>query len=246
MIYTMKFFCNNSTKEVNAEDFRKSVIAKCEKSLSPDDIAKILGHFSKEAFSSNARKIPHLIFSKPYNNLFMLKAYEDEGLELLNRVKKVLLDGDFIVSGKEFSITSFKLYNETLYPSLTDNKIKYKTLTPILFYKRNKRKIFDAIYFKNRNDKVKMREELIKDSSAIFRAKIKNILCTFKGKDDYSFFDEVDIKWNDLKIIMINDKGVKTPAFVGEFESHWELPRVIGDRVGIGYGQIHRVYKDNK
>ena len=109
-----------------------------------------------------------------------------------------------------------------------------------MLFRHNRRKVFDGIIF--HNEDLKKRE--IEFKKVVNDFIIKNIRyqmqVLFKDKE-YKVFDDIKLEWDEFKIIMIEHKDRKEPVVLGKFSCDWELPRFIGSRVGIGFGEISKV-----
>lgn len=245
MIYTKEIQVNETVKGVTPTLFRNFILDMV-KNLDKNDLEKIHFHLSVDDFKSKeARKIPHIVFSKPFGNSFFLKAFKDDGLILLNKIIKCL-DEKIVINGKIFNIMKIKEFSHEIMPKKTEELFTYRTVTPLVFFKGNRRKIYDAIYFKYK-DEEQRDVEFKKSVNAMIRANIKNYLCTFIKRKDYKSLDNIDIDWIDFKIIMRNIRNEKIPCVVGEFRTKWELPHLIGSRVGIGFGHIMKnINRDKK
>lgn len=250
MIHTIKFTTDRYFSGIPVSQIREFIISSCENKLSNDEMKKLLFHLSKEEFENkDTRKIPHIIFSKPLQESFSLKAFGDEGLELLLKIKKIIKNVGFIKVKKtnnKHNILDTKLYTHNSLPEKSNKTLKYKTIRPIVLFKGNRRKIYDAIYNKYKNNTKKMNEELQKSVNKMLIAYMKNLAKTINKKREYKIFNKINIEWTEFKIFFITDRNEKTPVIVGEFETNWNLPHLLGNRIGAGFGHIMQVLPNKK
>lgn len=243
MLYTKEYKTEQAVKGITPTLFRNYILSKIE-NLDKEDLKKIHFHLSEEDFKNpKTRKIPHIIFAKPLTKSFYLKAYGEDGLLLLNKINKCL-DDTFKIDNRVFNIKEVNEYAHSVIPSKTEELFTYRTVTPILLFTGAKRKVFDGIYFKHLNDKKEFDEVLKNSVNAMLRANMKNILRTIVKDKEYKALNDIDIEWIEFKVIMRFVRGVKTPAVVGSFKSHWELPHCLGSRTGIGYGLVMKNIKN--
>jgi hypothetical protein len=249
MIYTVKFTTDKYFSGIPVSQIRESVIEICNNYLSNDDMAKLLFHLTKDEFEdTNTRKIPHIIFSKPKQYSFSLKAFGDEDLELLLKIKKLIEKNNFIKVKKGnsiFNIKDTKLYMHNSMAEKSNKSIIYRTISPIILFKGNRRKIFDAIYNKYKHNTKLMDKEFQNSINKMLIAYMKNLSKTINKKRSYEIYNKIDIEWTSFKIFFGTDREVRTPMIVGEFKTSWKLPHLLGNRIGAGFGHVMEVLPNN-
>lgn len=235
MLHSLHLVFNKDISSLSSEIFRGAIIS-ITNHLDDEIKDKINFHITDDKFTDTTRKIPYILFAKPYKNKFCIYGYNDVGQELLKQIQHSLKH-IFKLQGLEYQVVKSYLKEESYIPTKADNYMAYKTITPIMLFRHNRRKVFDGIIFHN-DDLVKRDIEFKKVVNDFI---IKNIRyqmqILFKDKE-YKVFDNIKIEWDEFKIIMIEHKDRKEPVVVGKFNCDWELPRFIGSRIGIGYGEI--------
>jgi hypothetical protein len=235
MLHSLHLVFNKDISLISSGIFRCAIISMTDH-LEDEIKDKINFHITNDIFTDITRKIPYILFAKPYKNKFCIYGYDDIGKEILKQIQ-YSLKHIFKLQGVEYQVAKSYLKEERYVPTRANKSITYKTITPLMLFRHNRRKVFDGIIF--HNDDLKKRD--IEFKKVVNDFIIKNIRyqmqVLFKDKE-YKVFDEIKIEWSEFKIIMIEHKDRKEPVVVGKFNCDWELPRFIGSRVGIGFGEI--------
>lgn len=237
LLYFLKIDVNEKLQKVTSNDVRRFILALTNDF---DDLlkSKINFHISEKDFLSNTqRKIPYLLFAKPTGDSFNLFAYEEIGLEILEKIKEIFPD-NFYLKKQKFTVKNLIMSEpESIMPKSSAKEIHYKTKTPIMLFRNKRRKVFDGIIHHNNN----LAKRDIEFQKAINDLIVKNLRYQLKilVKDkEYCFLDDIKLDWKEFKIIKIQNRDSFEPVVVGEFSAHWELPRFIGQRIGDGFGEI--------
>lgn len=236
ILHGLRLQTNEKTSGISVDRYRKAILSNLN-NVEQKDIDKILFHLNDEQIKDNSiRRYPYILFGKPNENTFYLYGYEDEGKRLLKIIKKSLslcLD----IDGKEFNITGIKEIEYDSMPKSSFEKITYYTSTPILLFSHNSVKKVEGIVY-NKNISNEEKDIQLQDfTNILIRKSIKHIFNEILGKSK-EVFENIEINWKEFKLIVIQDKGTKKFAIVGEFESNWHLPKFIGNRTGAGFGKI--------
>ena len=98
ILYSLQIVVKEKTKNIASSDFRRLILTLTDGF--PNEIKlKINFHINDEAFQTkNPRKIPYLLFAKPFENSFQIFAYGDIGAEILEKIKEIFPD-DFYFEG---------------------------------------------------------------------------------------------------------------------------------------------------
>ncbi len=238
MLHSLHLVFNKDISLISSGIFRGAIISMTDH-LNNDIKDKINFHITDDKFTDITRKIPYILFAKPYKNKFCIYGYNDIGKELLKQIQ-YSIKHIFKLQGTECQVVKSYLKEESYIPTRADKSITYKTITPLMLFRHNRRKVFDGIIF--HNEDLKKRD--IEFKKVVNDFIIKNIRyqmqVLFKDKE-YKVFDDIKLEWSEFKIIMIEHKDRKEPVVVGKFNCDWELPRFIGSRVGIGFGEISKI-----
>lgn len=239
MLHSLHIIVNRNIENISSEIFRGAIISMTNH-LESDIKDKINFHISKDNFTDTTRKIPYILFSKPYKNKFCVYGYNDIGKELLKRIQ-YSIKHIFKLQGTSYQVVKSYFKEDSYIPKkVADKSIAYKTITPLMLFRHNRRKVFDGIIF--HNDDLKERD--IEFKKAINDFIIKNIRyqmqVLFKDKE-YKVFDDIKLEWDEFKIIMVKHKDRDEPVVVGKFNCDWELPRFVCSRIGIGFGEILKI-----
>ena len=86
ILYSLQIVVKEKTKNIASSDFRRLILTLTDGF--PNEIKlKINFHINDEAFQTkNPRKIPYLLFAKPFENSFQIFAYGDIGAEILEKI----------------------------------------------------------------------------------------------------------------------------------------------------------------
>lgn len=237
MLHSLHLIFNKDISLLSSELFRGAIISMTNH-LNDDIKDKINFHISSDHFADTTRKIPYILFSKPYKNKFTMYGYNDMGKELLEHIQHSIRH-IFKLQGVEYQVLKSYFKEETFIPKKADKIITYKTITPMMLFRHNRRKVYDGIIFHNED----LDKRDVEFKKAVNDFMVKNLRyqmqVLFKDKE-YKVFDEIKIEWKDFKIIMVKHKDKNEPVVVGRFNCDWELPRFIGSRIGIGFGEISK------
>lgn len=235
-INILTIYCTAPTKGVTAEAFRKTILALTD-GMREEDKQRINLHYSDEQMEDNkVRKVPYVLYGKPHKNSFKLFSYGDEDYRLLERIRGQL-KFQFKVGGKAFQIKDVSLRKQDTMPRSAISQVDYATTTPILMFTGKARKWLDWT-LNNVKDNTE-RDKVIQEK--LQRMLIENIRYqmqqVFKHKE-YANFDAIRIEWKTFKLIRIKSRDKREYAIVGEFKSNYHLPRFVGRRIGIGFGEL--------
>ena len=149
LLYSLSIDVKEKLHKITSSDFRKFILALTDRF--PNEIkSKINFHITDEAFrTNNQRKIPYILFSKPFENSFQIFAYGDIGAEILEKIKEIFPD-DFYLKKQKFTVKKLLLNEpESIMPKSSAKEIYYKTKTPIMLFRNKRRKVFDGIIHYN-------------------------------------------------------------------------------------------------
>ncbi len=237
ILYSLQIVVKEKTKNIASSDFRRLILTLTDGF--PNEIKlKINFHINDEAFQTkNPRKIPYLLFAKPFENSFQIFAYGDIGAEILEKIKEIFPD-DFYLKKQKFTVKKLLLNEpESIMPKSSAKEIYYKTKTPIMLFRNKRRKVFDGIVHHN-EDFAKRDIEFQKAVNDLIIKNLRYQLKTLVKDKEYQFLDDIKLDWQEFKVIKIQNRNSFEPVVVGQFRISWELPRFIGQRIGDGFGEI--------
>ena len=235
LLYSLSIDVKEKLHKITSSDFRKFILALTDRF--PNEIkSKINFHITDEAFrTKNQRKIPYILFSKPFENSFQIFAYGDIGAEILEKIKEIFPD-DFYLKKQKFTLKKLLLNEpESIMPKSSAKEIYYKTKTPIMLFRNKRRKVFDGIVHHN-EDFAKRDIEFQKAVNDLIIKNLRYQLKTLVKDKEYQFLDDIKLDWQEFKIIKIQNRDSCEPVVVGQFTTTWNLPRFIGQRIGDGFG----------
>ena len=108
LLYSLSIDVKEKLHKITSSDFRKFILALTDRF--PNEIkSKINFHITDEAFrTKNQRKIPYILFSKPFENSFQIFAYGDIGAEILEKIKEIFPDS-FYLNEQKFTVKKLLL-----------------------------------------------------------------------------------------------------------------------------------------
>ena len=190
LLYSLSIDVKEKLHKITSSDFRRFILAitdDFEDSLK----SKINFHITDDDFKSKTqRKIPYLLFAKPLKNSFKLFAYENIGLEILEKIKEIFPDS-FYLKEQKFTVKKLVLNEpESIMPKSSSKSIHYKTKTPIMLFRNKRRKVFDG--FIHHNPDLNKRD--VEFQKAVNDLIVKNLryqLKTLVKDKEYSFLDDI-------------------------------------------------------
>lgn len=237
LLYSLSIDVKEKLHKITSSDFRKFILALTDR-FANEIKSKINFHITDEAFrTKNQRKIPYILFSKPFENSFQIFAYGDIGAEILEKIKEIFPDS-FYLKEQKFTVKKLLLNEpESIMPKSSSKEIYYKTKTPIMLFRNKRRKVFDGIIHYN-PDLDKRDIEFQKAVNDLIVKNLRYQLKTLVKDKEYAFLDDIKLDWQEFKIIKIQNRDSCEPVVVGQFTTTWNLPRFIGQRIGDGFGEI--------
>lgn len=238
ILYQLRIDFNNILYKVKSVDFRRVVLALTDSSHC-ELKSKINFHIIEDNFlhQKSTRKIPYILYGKPYKKSLNLFAYGYDGLELLRHISS-LINQKVFINHISYSIKRKKIFeNSSLLPKKSIQELTYYTRTPIMIFRHKYRRVFDTILHCNK-DLVKRDIEFQKAINDLIVKNLRYQLKTIVKDKEYGFLDDIKLNWQEFKIIKIQNRDSFEPVVVGEFSTDWELPRFIGQRNGDGFGEI--------
>ena len=195
-----------------------------ELNLKPRDIRNYIGKIADDNFKDivmwHDRKYPPLIYPKPFKGGFEVISY-GENMDFMNFIKeKIYSHTDFF--GKK--IKGVRLKDEKYGFPLKESRM-YETRTPIIIAV-NEFEMSGAcndIYFKNYIN-MRINRDVEYQIKSIFDVRTKL---------------NIEIMPIEIKRLSIEYKpGIKFPAVAMKFYSNYALPRFLGYKNGLGWGEI--------
>jgi hypothetical protein len=237
LLYCLHIDVNEKLQKITSSDVRRFILALTD-DFEDELKSKINFHIGDKDFLSNTqRKIPYLLFAKPTADRFNLFAYGEIGLEILEKIKEIFPDS-FYLKKQRFTLKKLIINEpESIMPKSSAKEIHYKTKTPIMLFRNKRRKVFDGILHHN-EDLAKRDIEFQKAINDLIVKNLRYHLKTLVKDKEYGFLDDIKLNWQEFKIIKIQNRDSFEPVVVGEFNTPWELPRFIGQRIGDGFGEI--------
>ena len=197
-----------------------------ELNLAPRDIRNYVGSIVDERFEDKVMRhkmdLPQVIYPKTYKGGFEIVSYSND-VELMQHVKNKI-DSHRNFFGQE--IKNARFINEQ-YEIPQKQETSYITRTPVIIavnlfeFKAVAGKITDSFFANYINIRIKND----------VRYQIKKI---------YGIDFDFDLKTAvmDIKRISIQYKDIKLPAITMKFYSNYTLPRFMGYKIGLGWGEI--------
>lgn len=235
--------------------FKSFILNKVVPILDEESQAMVRGHRN----APDARCLPELIFSAPHGKVFELAAYGNEGFGLLQKIKAALHKIRKIDVGVDdvVYIDNMFFVDGITMPVPSEKKLSYFTATPLVLMTGRKHKISYAIQHSAMSEEEKI-TELKRVSVDLIKNNIHWILKrAVKNKDYSSLLDELEINWTHLQPHTLpyhqnersyrHDGGLNlTLALTGKFTSNMELPKFIGQKTSLGFGNIALDKKPNE
>ena len=108
LLYSFQIEVKEKLHKITSSDIRRFILALIDEF--PNEIkSKINFHITDYDFKSKTqRKIPYLLFAKPLKNSFKLFAYENIGLEILEKIKEIFPDS-FYLKEQKFTVKKLVL-----------------------------------------------------------------------------------------------------------------------------------------
>lgn len=246
LLHSIRLETKEETNGISVNSFRKTILAGL-RDINQNDLNKILFHIEDgELKNQNIRRYPYVLFGKPNRNTFYMYGYDNEGKRLLNIIKKSL-SLTLSIDNKDFNITNVKEIEYDSMPKSSFESITYFTSTPILLFSKNSIKKVEGIVYSKDLTNIEKDKQIQEFSNILIRRSVKHIFKELVGKSK-EVFENIEINWNEFKLIVIKDKDSKKFAIVGNFKSNWHLPKFIGNRTGAGFGKLttNRAKNDKK
>ena len=209
------------------------------KNLLPRDIRRYIGDIVdveyKELVLWHKRDLPELIYVKPYKNGFEIISYKNN-VKLLIHIKNKLLEYPKInIKGIKSSIQKVFLQEEDYL--IPQRQLSFYVIrTPIVIATNNTE--FKLVYAINKNNNQK-------DFLKYLHRHFKNDL-QYKLKKIHNIdmnFDDLELMFDEkaLRLVEVKEGIKKFPAIFGKFACNYKLPRFIGYKNGLGFGEIREI-----
>ena len=198
----------------------------------PRDVRNYVGSIVDENFKDLAmwhkHTTPELIYVKPFKNSFEIISVKNDISIISHIADKIEKNRDFY--GKK--IEKVFLKNEQfLFPQR--GLTFYSTRTPIIIG-NNEKEIGISFACKVKNNMEDLTRYIAHRIKSDAEYQIKNWFGLDLKIDDFSI-----ISISNLKQLFLDYKdGVKVPAVTMDFISNFRLPRFVGYKIGLGWGEI--------
>ena len=198
----------------------------------PRDVRNYVGAIVDENFKDLAmwhkHTTPELIYVKPFKNSFEIISVKNDISIISHIADKIEKNRDFY--GKK--IEKVFLKNEQfLFPQR--GLTFYSTRTPIIIG-NNEKEIGISFACKVKNNMEDLTRYIAHRIKSDAEYQIKNWFGLDLKIDDFSI-----ISISNLKQLFLDYKdGVKVPAVTMDFVSNFRLPRFVGYKIGLGWGEI--------
>ncbi len=198
----------------------------------PRDVRNYVGSIVDENFKDLAmwhkHTTPELIYVKPFKNSFEIISVKNDISIISHIADKIEKNRDFY--GKK--IEKVFLKNEQfLFPQR--GLTFYSTRTPIIIG-NNEKEIGISFACKVKNNMEDLTRYIAHRIKSDAEYQIKNWFGLDLKIDDFSI-----ISISNLKQLFLDYKdGVKVPAVTMDFVSNFRLPRFVGYKIGLGWGEI--------
>lgn len=220
----IKFFTDKSfnNKKVTPRDIRNIMMNSV-----GAEIADRVGNKNKD---KNTQSV--FVYPKPRPRSFEIVSYLND-LEALAELEVALVGKTFNLAGKDILITDCKWENEG-FNSLKQDLTMYQTRTPIVITSNVvEHKI---VYSSSRANNGSFEEYVTKKIKEMIEIQVKEF---FKQDIDLS---DLSIKLLDFNKVTVNvdtKRDKYEQAIYASFISNYKLPRFIGFKNGLGYGEIY-------
>ena len=210
------------------------------KELTPRDIRNFIGSIVDAKYKDLAmwheKRYPELIYIKPFAKGFEILNYTNN-IELMEHIEEKLLEHkDIAIRGIKTKISKVWTKPEQFIFPYRDLCV-YKTRTPIVISVNPVE--FGISYFA-KDDKEKL-------FSYVKSRIVKSVKLQAK-----QYFDvEVDMEDFQIKVLKYEHFQIKYkdnelyPAVFMEFMSNYKLPRFVGYKIGLGWGEIYEPSSQN-
>lgn len=202
------------------------------KSILPRDVRNYVGSIVddryKDFFMWHEHKQPPIIYAKPFKKGFEIIFYYN-GFEAISHLM------DKIKENKSFyGVEINKIWNkeESLIPPIkTMKQITYTTRTPLIVGTNS---VEWGIVNNIKNDEEKLKEYLVYKIKDTISHQLKEYIGINVDLNDM----QLNIK--EYKFFFQKYKESSYPAFTATFKSNYQLPRFVGYKIGLGYGEIYQ------
>ena len=202
------------------------------KSVLPRDVRNYVGSIVddryKDFFMWHEHKQPPVIYAKPFRKGFEIIFYFNDFDAITHLMEKIKENRNFY--GVEISKVWSK--EESLIPPIkTTEPITYTTRSPLIV---GTNPVEWGITNNIKNDKEKLKEYLIYKIKDTISHQLKEYIGIEVDLKD------VQITVQECKFFFQKYKESSYPAFTATFESNYQLPRFVGYKIGLGYGEIYK------
>jgi len=217
-LFTDKSFDN---KKVRPRDIRNIMMS----ALRNEEISSRIGNKGK---SKNTQSL--FVFPKPRPRSFEILSYGND-LEALAEIEVALVGKSFNLGGKDVLITNCEWENEG-YENIRQDLVSYKTRTPIVITSNSVE--HKLVYnLARQDDDSELKRYIVSKIKEMIIIQVKE----FFNKDiDLS---DLIIKINDFNkiTVKITDDCYEQAVYI-QFMSNYRLPRFLGFKNGLGFGEI--------
>ncbi len=227
------------TDFINMKGFDMKIFVKTKelKNVKPRDIRNLLGSIVDNEFKDEVmwhkRKPPKIIYAKPYKKGFEIINYIND-YRLMHHILKKLesIKNNIFLGGKKIKIEDIELKSEDFtipQPGL----YFYQTRTPIILSTNPvEYKIVYATNTQNKKDLIKYIQHRIIHSTKLFAKEYFNI--------DLDYLDDLNliIQENDIRLVDYKEGLKKYQAVYLKLASNYSLPRFVGYKIGLGWGEL--------
>jgi len=207
------------------------------KKVKPRDIRNIMMSALKDEATaskiSNKKKKEHtqstFVYPKPRPRSFEIVSYTND-LDALAELELALVGKTINLAGKDVLITDAKWENEQ-YESLKQELSMYKTRTPIVITSNPVE--HKLVYNLSRKDDDSLEKYIIQKIKEMIQIQVKE----FFNKE--ISLDDLMIKITEFNKVTVDvAKGRYEQAVYMSFMSNYRLPRFLGFKNGLGFGEI--------
>jgi len=209
------------------------------KKVTPRDIRNIMmSNISADIADriSNKNKNKHtqsvFVYPKPRPKSFEIVSYLND-LEALAEIEVGLVGKTFNLGGKDVLVTDCKWENEG-FNTVKQDLTMYETRTPIVITSNVvEHKI---VYSSSKADNGTFEKYVTKKIREMVEIQVKEF---FNQEIDLSDLSIKLLKFNNISANVNKDKDKYEQAIYASFISNYRLPRFIGFKNGLGYGEIY-------
>jgi len=207
-------------KHLTSRDIRNFIA-----SISSDNADEILWH--------KGGNLPRLVFTKPYDCAFEIISYSNNE-DLINSIANNLQNKNIRIDKADANIISTIVgYEELIFEKLT-KPITYVSRTPMILSANPVE--YKIVYATNKYNKKDLFRYIIEKIKKDIQYKMKYYKKIDVSKEVENL--QIDIKNAQLRLVEYKPYEKKKQAAYLTFESNYALPRFIGYKMGLGWGEI--------